>query len=499
MGKTLSTNILLLAMLVGIVLGAVLGGVSPEAGRQVKFLGDLFLKALLMLVVPLVMASMIVGITGLGDIRRLGGIGGRTIAYYMATTAFSVLAGILLVNIIQPGRADTPEAQLALRGGEGYEEARYKVVGTRVTLAEARFERQSDERYMVELVDQGVRGELAGKQEPGPERVVTGWTREGEKTAPKAEGVGVRIDLTVAGNVKGKEDRTIGDVLKDVLLGLVPENLFDAMAKTQVLPLIVFSLIFGAVLTTIGEKGRPVILLFQGVNEVIMEIVRLLMLLAPVGIGALIAGRLGDAGGFKGFLPELEKLGLYSITVIGGLLIHALITLPLILRVLGKRKVIPYAGNVASALTTAFSTASSSATLPLTMRCTTERNKVSERTASFVLPLGATINMDGTALYEAVAAIFIAQMYGIELTSVHMVVIFLTATLAAVGAAGIPEAGLVTMVIVLRAVNLPIEGISLILVIDWFLDRCRTTVNVWGDSVGAAVIERTGGGGPSPP
>lgn len=149
--------------------------------------------------------------------------------------------------------------------------------------------------------------------------------------------------------------------------------------------------------------------------------------------------------------------------------------------------------NTITALTTAFSTASSAATLPLTIQCTTEKNKISDRTASFVLPLGATINMDGTALYEAVAAIFIAQIYGIDLGSVHMVIIFLTATLAAIGAAGIPEAGLVTMVIVLQAVNLPIEGISLILVIDWFLDRCRTTVNVWGDTVGAAVVDNLEG------
>ena len=494
MAKILSTNKLLFAILAGIVVGAVLGGASPEAGRQVKFLGELFLKALLMLVVPLVMASMVVGITGLGDIRKLGGIGGRTIVYYMVTTAFSVVVGIILVNIVRPGTADTPEGQLALRGAEEHEEAPYRIEGTTVTLIEARFERQVDERYMVELGDQGIRGELTGNQEPGAAREVKRWTREHKEVAPKTEGVGVKVDLAVASRVKGKEDRNIGDVLKDVLLGLVPKNLVDAMAKTQVLPLIVFSLILGAVLTTIGEKGRPVIAVFQGLNEAIMEIIRLLMLLAPVGIGALIAGRLGDAGGFRGFLPELAKLGLYSATVIGGLLIHALVVLPLILKIFARRAPLAYAGGVASALTTAFSTASSAATLPLTMRCVTERNKVSERTASFVLPLGATINMDGTALYEAVAAIFIAQMYGIELGAVHMVVIFLTATLAAIGAAGIPEAGLVTMVIVLQAVGLPIEGISLILVIDWFLDRCRTTVNVWGDSVGAAVIEGTGGG-----
>ena len=176
--------------------------------------------------------------------------------------------------------------------------------------------------------------------------------------------------------------------------------------------------------------------------------------------------------------------------VIVGLLIHAFITLPLILRFFGKRRVGTYASNIAPALTTAFSTASSAATLPLTIQCTNERNRVPLHVTNFVLPLGATINMDGTALYEAVAAIFIAQVYGIELGLGHLIIIFLTATLAAVGAAAIPQAGLVTMIIVLRAVNLPIEGISLILVIDWFLDRCRTTVNVWGDVVGAAVIER---------
>ena len=220
-----------------------------------------------------------------------------------------------------------------------------------------------------------------------------------------------------------------------------------------------------------------------------MKIVHLLMLTAPVGIGALIAGRLGDAGGFSGFGPELIRLGKYSATVIIGLSIHGMFVLPLILRFFGQQNVRRYTLNTAPALTTAFSTASSAATIPLTMECVTSGSGVSKRTASFVLPLGATINMDGTALYEAVAAIFIAQIYGIDLSSVQMVVIFLTATLAAIGAAGIPEAGLVTMVIVLRTVGLPLEGIGMILAIDWFLDRCRTTVNVWGDAVGAAVVD----------
>ena len=187
-------------------------------------------------------------------------------------------------------------------------------------------------------------------------------------------------------------------------------------------------------------------------------------------------------------MPELLAVGKYSFTVIFGLAIHAVVVLPLILLLIGGRNPLTYVKGMGAALLNAFSTASSSATLPLTMEGT-EKNSISNRTSSFVLPLGATINMDGTALYEAVAAMFIAQVYGITLGPVEQVVIFLTATIAAIGAAGIPEAGLVTMVIVLKAVGLPIEGIGLILTIDWFLDRCRTTINVWGDSVGAGVIE----------
>ena len=197
----------------------------------------------------------------------------------------------------------------------------------------------------------------------------------------------------------------------------------------------------------------------------------------------------GEAGGFSGFAAEFVSLGKYAIAVILGLVIHGLLILPLILRFFGGRKPVVYMKNMLPALTTAFSTSSSSATLPLSMECAIFNNRISPRIVNFVLPLGATVNMDGTALYEAVAAVFIAQIYGVSLSIPELVIVFLTATLAAIGAAGIPQAGLVTLVVVLRAVNLPVEGISLILVIDWFLDRCRTTVNVWGDAVGAAVIE----------
>lgn len=283
---------------------------------------------------------------------------------------------------------------------------------------------------------------------------------------------------------------TLVELFKTILTSLVPKNLFAAMAETQILPLIVFALIFGGVLTTIGEKGLLVIRLFEGINDAIMAIVHLLMWVAPVGIGALIAGRLGEAGGFSGFWPQLSGLGAYVGTVLIALGIHAFLILPLALRILGNRSVPSYAKAMSTPLMTAFSTSSSSATLPLTMESLIEGAGVSRRVVSFIVPLGATINMNGTALYEAVAAMFIAQTYAIELGLGATIIVLITATLSAIGAAGIPEAGLVTMVIVLKAVDLPIEGISLILMVDWFLDRCRTAVNVWGDAVGAAVIDR---------
>ncbi|GJL54317.1 MAG: ethanolamine utilization protein EutD [Nitrospirales bacterium] len=378
------------------------------------FLGELFLRALFVMVVPLVMSSMIVGVSSLGDVRKLGQLGGRTILFFMTTTAIAVAIGLLLVLVIHPG-------------------VPLESMDTSHATSETVSERMED------------------------------------------------------------KPTTLGDLLKTILTNMVPQNLFAAMANTDVLPLIVFSLIFGGILTTIGEQGHIVIRLFEGINEAIMGIVHLLMWVAPIGIGTLIAGRLGEAGGFAGFWPQLQTLGAYAGTVILALLLHGLIILPIALRFLGKQSVPDYAKVMSAALMTAFSTSSSSATMPLTIESLIEKGNISRRTVSFVIPLGATINMNGTALYEAVAAVFIAQSYGIELGLGETIIVLLTATLSAIGAAGIPEAGLVTMVIVLKAVDLPIEGVSLILVIDWFLDRCRTTINVWSDAVGAAVIDRAEG------
>ncbi len=395
-------DIILYLILVSIVAGGVFGWTLGPAMTKVAWLGTLFLNALKMIIVPLIASSMIVGIAGLGDIRKVGRTGMWTLVYYLTTTGIAVLLGIILVNAIRPGAG---------------------VQGMGAALPEA----------------------ISGK-----------------------EAVGVT----------------------DILLSLVSPNIMKSMTDMDVLPIIVFSLIFGAILTTIGPRGKIVIDFFDGVNEAIMKMVHLIMYIAPLGIFALIASRLGEAGGGGQFWTEIAKIGRYSMTVIIGLLIHSFVILPLLLVVIGRRNPVRYAANLAKALLTAFSTASSSATLPVTLECVQDKSKVSRRSALFVLPVGATINMDGTALYESVAAIFIAQAIGYPLTFGHQVIIFLTATLAAIGAAGIPQAGLVTMVIVLKAVGLPLEGIGLILAIDWFLDRCRTTVNVWGDGVGAAIIDR---------
>jgi Na+/H+-dicarboxylate symporter len=388
-------------MLVGIFLGGLCGWWFGKQMMAVAWMGDIFINALLMLVIPLIVSSLIVGISGLGDITKVGKTGLITLVYFMTTTAFSVIIGLCMVNLMDPGLSVEMTAEL-------------------------------------------------------PEKVA------------------------------GKVDTGI----TDILLSFIKPNLVKSMVEMDILPLIIFSLVFGGALTTLGEKGKSVINFFDGVNGAIMKMVHLVLYYAPVGIFALIASKLGAAGGGDAFWGELMRIGKYAFTVVAALLVHGLIVLPAILIIVTRRSPIKYLKGASAALTTAFSTASSSATLPVTIECAEENNKVSRRASLFVLPIGATVNMDGTAMYEAIAAIFIAQMIGVDLGFTEQIIIFVTATLAAIGAAGIPEAGLVTMVMVLQSVGLPLEGIGMLLSIDWFLDRCRTTINVWGDSIGAAVVDQ---------
>ena len=282
----------------------------------------------------------------------------------------------------------------------------------------------------------------------------------------------------------------------DLVLSLINSNLINAALKFEILPLVFASILFGVAFASLGKEGSVIESVFSAIDKAIMKIVGWIMFLSPLGIMALIADRLGSAGGGMAVVDLVLSLGKYAATVVGGLIIHGVIILPLLLALFSKRNPLTYVSTMAKALVTAFSTASSSATLPITMQCVEDGAGVDKKISRFVLPFGATVNMDGTALYEAVAAIFIAQSYGIELGGIELVTIFITATIAAVGAAGIPEAGLITLILVLHAVGLPAEGIGLILAIDWLLDRFRTTVNVWGDSIGAAILNKWEKGGP---
>ena len=297
-------------------------------------------------------------------------------------------------------------------------------------------------------------------------------------------GVGVEMGAEAAADLAERETPSIVSIIKDI----IPENLFDAMAKDKVLSIIFFSLLLGIAISSTGEKARPLMVLFEGFNTVMMKITGWIMRLAPAGVFALMAYTIGTMG-----LSIVRPLAIYMVTVILGLSIHAVVILPVLLGIFGKYSPLKFIRDVFGAVATAFSTASSAATLPITMECVRENTGVSNKVASFVLPLGATVNMDGTALYEAVAAMFIAQAYGISIGIWQQLVIMLTATLASIGAAAIPGAGLVTMVIVLRAVNLPLEGIGMILAVDRILDMLRTAVNVWGDACGTAIVARLEG------
>ena len=407
------TGHLTIYIVVAIVAAVALALARPQLAMGFEVGGEIFLRLLTMMVVPLVMASVMSGIIGLGDIRKLGRPGGFTVAYYLTTTVLAVVVGLIMVNLIQPG---------------------------------------------VGAIDQETLEALA------------------------AEGEGIAAQ---------QEEATLDAILRNLLLMLFTDNLISSAAETNLLPLIVFSIIFAGMLTTMGPRVAAISQMIVQVNDALLSFILLLMKLAPIGIFCLVTARFGEAQAEGNLADVLRQTGAYFSTVLAGLAVHAFVTLPLILWVFTRRNPFRFMYQMSQALLTAFSTASSTASLPVTMECAVTKAGVSKRSTEFVLPLGATINMDGTALYEAGAAIFIAQAIGFELGLLQQLVVAVTATLAAIGAAGIPEAGLVTMIIVLNAVGLPVEYIGLILSVDWLLDRFRTTVNAFGDSVGSAVVDKS--------
>lgn len=283
-----------------------------------------------------------------------------------------------------------------------------------------------------------------------------------------------------------------GNSVSDILIRIIPDNIFDAMSKGQILPVIFFSILFGAFITQIPAKKQEFLVnLFDSVFEVMMKITMFIIRFTPLGVFAIVSKEVAKNSGSLGNIAG--SLGIYMLTVILGLIIHGGIILPLSVKVLGKANPYKHFRNMATPLLTAFSTSSSNAALPLSMEATEHKNGVSSKITSFTLPLGATINMNGTALYECVAVIFIAQAYGINLSIGQQAIVVVTALLAAIGSAGIPMAGLVMMTIVLTAVNLPLEGVGLILAVDRILDMSRTTINVWGDTCAAVIIAKSEG------
>ncbi len=390
-------------VLIALVAGVGFGWFAPTAAQKIGFLGDLFLRLLKMIIIPLIFTSLVSGIASLGDLRSVGRVGVRTVAYYTLSTTLAITVGLVLVNIIKPG---------------------------------------------------------------------------------------VHLDLA-ASTTLPEGFSTATSTLPEFLLRMVPDNIVSAMAAGDVLPVIVFALLFGIFLTRLnGPNVDSVHRVVDGVLEIIQALTLAIVKLAPVGIFALLAREVARSG--PGIIWDLRY---YFATVGLGLLIHGLITLPAVLLLIGRRKPVAYGRAMAPALATAFSTASSSATLPLSMECSEEAGN-RRGVTSFVLPLGATVNMDGTALYEAVAALTIAQMYGVELGLAQQALVLFTALLASVGAAGIPMAGLVMLVVVLQAVGLPLEGIGTIIAVDRVLDMMRTTTNVWSDLVGTAVVNRFEGDAP---
>jgi Na+/H+-dicarboxylate symporter len=304
---------------------------------------------------------------------------------------------------------------------------------------------------------------------------------------------GVGADLGFNQPVEGLAEA--GDNFGQTLVNIIPENIFQAMANGNMLSVIFFSVLIGIFATKLSEDYKPMVT--KGVNagfELIMKLTHFIIRFTPYGVLAIIAVVVADNMAEEGALAGVFlRLGKYMLTVIIALSIHAFITLPLAIRFIGKINPIKHFKAVVTPLITAFSTSSSSATLPLTLHAMENRAGASNKISSFVLPLGATINMDGTALYECVAAIFIAQAYGIDLSFLQQIIIVLTALLASIGAAGIPMAGLVMISVVLTAVGLPLEGVGLIIAVDRILDMFRTSINVWSDTTGASIIAASEG------
>jgi len=379
-------------------------------GVMLKPIGDIFVRLLTMIAVPLVLASLIVGAASLTDLKHVAKIGGKTLGFYALTAVVAISIGLACANIIQPGN----------------------------------------------MMDQ-----------PTKDRLMATYQDEAQT----------------------KIDQNISMSITDFLVNIVPKNPFKAIADGDFLQIVFFSILTGVFLMQIPrDKSKPVITFFEGLSETMIVLVEKIMIIAPYAVFTLIAATVAEFG-----FNILQTLLWYSLTVVIGLTILTFVEYPVLLKAFTKIKVTDFFRAQKQVLAVAFSTSSSAATLPVTMDICEKRLGVPNKIASFVLPLGTTVNMDGTALYQAVAAMFIAQVYGFDLTLTQQLTIVLTASLAAIGTAPVPGIGLIMLIIVLRSVGVPEEGIALIIGVDRILDMCRTVPNVIADSLACVVIASSEG------
>nr|XP_033788674.1 excitatory amino acid transporter 1 [Geotrypetes seraphini] len=440
------------AVIVGVILGFSVRSYKLSY-REIKYFGfpgELLMRMLQMLVLPLIVSSLVTGMAAL-DSKASGKMGIRAVVYYMTTTIIAVFIGIIIVIIVHPGKGTKENMHR-----EGKIE--------QVTAADAFLDliRNMFPPNMVEACFKQFKTNYEKKMFKVP--------------VPLNE---TSVTSSIISNIS-EAVKALTQMREEVIP--IP----GAVNGVNALGLVVFSMCFGLVIGNMKEQGKALKEFFDCLNEAIMRLVAVIMWYAPLGILFLIAGKIvemEDMGVVGG------QLGMYTVTVIIGLLIHAVFVLPLLYFLVTRKNPWTFIGGLLQALITALGTSSSSATLPITFKCLEENNGVDKRVTRFVLPVGATINMDGTALYEALAAIFIAQVNNFDLNFGQIITISITATAASIGAAGIPQAGLVTMVIVLTSVGLPTDDITLIIAVDWFLDRLRTTTNVLGDSLGAGIVE----------
>lgn len=409
---------ILLGMAAGVLFGFLalqFAGGETFVTNWIKPFGTIFINSLKLIAVPLIVASLIMGIAGLKDISKLSKMGGRTIGIYVVTTVFAVSIGLGLVNIVKPGDYITDKTRVELTDNYGADAAKRKEAA----------DAQANNGPLQALVD------------------------------------------------------------------LVPQNIVGAASSNgNMLQVIFFVIFFGIGLILIPpNKAKPVIDFFDGVNEVVLKMIDLIMLAAPYGVFALLASLVVESPGADIF----KALGMYSVTVIIGLSIMTFVFYPLLVRYFTSRDYGSFFQGIAPAQLLAFSTSSSAATLPVTMERTIEHLGVDEDVASFVLPVGATINMDGTSLYQGVAAVFIAQAFGMDLDLMQQLTIVVTATLASIGSAAVPGAGMVMLVIVLQSIGVPPEGLALIFAVDRPLDMCRTVVNVTGDATVSMLVAKSVG------